>query len=339
MSTRTNRPLNRKVILVSHPDGMAEPSDFRLEEEPAREPGDGEVLVRTEAISIDAFIRTALNPQEGFHMAVPLGGVVHALAVGRVLESNTDALAPGDAVFGPLGAQTYGTFPGGMLQKVDAGSLPITAYLGALGLTTGLTAYAGMRGVAQIKEGDVVLVSGAAGAVGSMASQIAKLDGARVIGVAGGPHKIKYLTDLLGLDGAIDYKNDDVPARLKELAPDGIDVFFDNVGGEILEIAIDNIRERGRVVICGAISQYNDQQHVQGPSTYLKLAERYARMEGFTVMHLAHMFPEATAQLTEWLTDGKIVMPEHVEEGIDAFPSALKTMFTGGHTGKFLVRP
>ena len=338
MSTQTNRPVNRKVVLVRHPEGMVEPSDFRLEEEAARDPAAGEVLVKTEAISIDAFIRASLNADEGFHMAVPLGGTVHALAVGKVLESNADGLRVGDAVFGPLGAQTYGTFPGGMLQKVDDETLPITAHLGALGLTTGLTALVGMRGVAHVEEGDVVLVSGAAGAVGSMAAQIAKLDGGTVIGVAGGPHKMAYLTDMLGLDGAIDYKNDNVAEKLKELAPNGIDVFFDNVGGEILEIAIDNIRERGRVVICGAISQYNDHQHVKGPSTYLKLAERYARMEGFTVMHLAHMFPEATAQLTEWLKDGKIKMPEHVEEGIDAFPSALKTMFSGGHMGKFLVK-
>ena len=339
MSTQTNRPINRKVVLASHPDGMVEPTDFRIEEEEGRAPGDGEVLVKTEAISIDAFIRTSLNEDEGFHMAVPLGGVVTALAVGYVVESNTDALQAGDAVFGPLGAQTYGTFPGGMLQKVDDKEVPITAHLGALGLTTGLTAYTGMVGVGEVKEGDVVLVSGAAGAVGTMASQIAKLKGAKVIGVAGGPEKMKFLTETLGLDGGIDYKNDDLDARLKELAPDGIDVFFDNVGGEILEVAIANIRERGRVVICGAISQYNDHQNVHGPSTYLKLAERYAKMEGFTVMHLMHMFPQATEELTAWLKSGELKTPEYIEEGIDSFPTALKTMFSGGNMGKFLIKP
>ena len=338
MPSPTNRPINKKVVLASYAKGMVEPEIFRIEEEEAREPGDGEVLVKTEAISIDAFIRTTLNEYDGFHQQSQIGNVIGTLGVGHVLESNADNLAVGDAVFGPLGAQSYGTLPAGMLQKVDDKDVPITAHLGVLGLTTGMTAYVGIRGVGQVKEGETVLVSGAAGAVGSVVGQIAKIDGARVIGIAGGADKIDYLKDL-GFDDGIDYKNDDVAAKLKELAPDGIDVFFDNVGGEILEIAIDNIRERGRVVICGAISQYNDHQNVQGPSTYLKLAERYARMEGFTVMHLAHMFPEAAQNLTQWLKDGHVRLPEYVEEGIEAFPNAMKNMFSGGNTGKYIIKP
>jgi len=184
-----------------------------------------------------------------------------------------------------------------------------------------------------------VLVSGAAGAVGCMAAQIAKALGARVIGLAGGPAKTAFLTGALGLDGAIDYKGEDVDARLKVLAPNGIDVFFDNVGGELLDIALDNIRERGRLVICGAISQYNDQKNVRGPSLYLRLAERYARMEGFTVMHFAQHYGEAFGQLGLWLAEGKITMPEQVEHGIDAFPGALRKLFLGGNTGKMLVKP
>jgi len=337
MSTATNRPLNRKIVLLRHPDGMVAPEDFSLVEEPARAPGAGEVTVATDTISIDAFIRTSLNEQEGFHMAVGLGETVHALGVGRVLESNAPGWSEGDAVSGPLGAQTVATLPTAMLQKVDD-SLPLSTYLGALGLTTGLTAYFGICHVGQVKEGETVLVSAAAGAVGSIVGQIAKIKGARVIGIAGGPDKVRYLTETLGLDAGIDYKGDDVAARLKELAPNGIDVFFDNVGGEILDIALDNIRERGRVVICGAISQYNDQQHVRGPSLYLRLAERYARMEGFTVLHFMEQFPEAFAQLSQWLGEGRLKMPEHVEHGIEAFPETLIKMFKGGHMGKLLLK-
>lgn len=338
MSTATNRPINRKVLLKQHPDGLVMPTDFDIVDEPAREPGDGEALVKTEFISIDAFIRTALNKQEGFHMGVPIGETVHALGVGRVVESHAEGLVAGDAVSGPLGAQTYGTFPAAALQKVDD-ALPLSTYLGALGLTTGLTAYFGMLHVGAVQEGETVLVSGAAGGVGSIAGQLAKIKGAKVIGIAGGPEKVKFLTETLGFDAAIDYKNEDVDARIKELAPDGIDVFFDNVGGEILEAAIANIATCGRVAICGAISQYNDQQNVKGPSTYLKLAENYARMEGFTVLHFAEHYPEAAAELAAWVASGQLKMPEHVEEGIDSFPTALQKLFTGGHMGKMLVQP
>jgi NADPH-dependent curcumin reductase CurA len=338
MAQASNRPINRKVVLVDYVEGMVGPRHFRIEDEPAREPGEGEVLVQTDSISIDAFIRTSLNAQEGLHHRVPIGGTIVALGVGRVIESNAPGLAVGDAVSGPLLAQTYATMPAAMLTKVDD-SMPLSTHLGALGLTTGLTAYAGIRYVGEVKTGETVLVSAAAGAVGCIAAQIAKILGAKVIGLAGGREKVEFLTDVLGLDAAIDYKNEDVAARLKALAPDGIDVFFDNVGGELLDIALDNIRERGRVVICGAVSQYNDQQHVRGPSLYLRLAERYARMEGFTVMHFAQHYGEAHAQLALWLAEGKLKMPEQVEHGIDAFPDALRKLFEGGNTGKMLVRP
>jgi len=338
MAAGANRPTNRKVVLVSHVTGMVGPEHFRIEEEPAREPGEGEVVVRTDTLSIDAFIRTSLNDDEGLHQQVPIGGTIVALGVGEVVESHAPGWSVGDAVSGPLMAQTYGTMPVAMLQKVDA-SVPLSTYLGALGLTTGLTAYTGMRYVGEVKAGETVLVSGAAGAVGSIAAQVAKLMGARVIGLAGGPEKTAFLTGTLGLDGAIDYKGEDVDKRLKALAPNGIDVFFDNVGGELLDIALDNIRERGRVVICGAISQYNDQKHVRGPSLYLRLAERYARMEGFTVMHFPQHFGEAFAQLGQWLAEGKLKMPEQVEHGIDAFPDALRKLFEGGNIGKMLVKP
>ena len=338
MTTLTNRPINRKVVLARYVQGMVGPDSFRIEEGPAREPGEGEVLVETDTLSIDAFIRTSLNEQEGLHQQVPIGAPVVALGVGRVIESNAAGFEVGDAVSGPLCAQSHPTMPAAMLRKIDD-SLPLSTWLGALGLTTGVTAYFGILDVAKVKEGDIVLVSGAAGAVGSIAGQIAKIAGARVIGLAGGPAKTAVLTGTLGFDAAIDYKGEDVAARLKVLAPHGVDVFFDNVGGELLDIALDNIAERGRVVICGAISQYNDQQHIRGPSLYLRLAERYAKMEGFTVMHFEAEYPRAYAQLASWLSEGRLKMPEQVEKGIDNFPIALRKLFEGGNIGKMLVKP
>jgi hypothetical protein len=338
MTTQTNLPTNEKVILKKRPESIPQPDEFDVVSETARAPDEGEVLVKTEAISIDAWIRTTLSPG-WLHEIMPVGETVGAMGVGRVVESQSPDLKAGDAVAGAMGAQTYATIPGAMLQKVDDSQVPLTAYIGGLGITTGLTAYFGIRAVGQVKKGETVLVSAAAGAVGSIAGQIAKIDGARVIGTAGGPDKVKFLVEDLGFDAAIDYKNDDIAKRLKELAPDGIDVFFDNVGGELLDIALDNIRERGRIAICGAISQYDDHENVYGPKLYLRLAERYARMEGFTVMHFMDQFPEAFENLTKWLVSGELKMHEHVVEGIGSFPKALNMLFTGGNTGKLIVRP
>ena len=338
MASSSNQPTNRKIVLRERRDGPPLASQFAVEEETAREPNDGEVLIATDTVSVDAFIRTTLNDFEGHHGVTPIGGTITALGVGRVVESKTPAFSIGDAVTGPTLAQTYATMPGEAFQKIDDSKVPMSAYLGILGLTTGVTAYFGMRHVGQAKKGETVVVSGAAGAVGSIAAQIAKLDGAKVIGIAGGPHKVRYLTETIGLDAGIDYKGEDIAARLRELAPDGVDVFFDNVGGEQLDIVLDQIRDRARVAICGAISQYGHHQDVRGPKLYLRLAERYARMEGFTVMHFMEHFAEAYAQLTEWMEAGVLKLPEHVENGIDAFPHALETMFKGGHMGKLIVK-
>jgi NADPH-dependent curcumin reductase CurA len=229
--------------------------------------------------------------------------------------------------------------PGAMYAKIDTSAAPASAYLGPLGMTTGLTAYFGMLDVGDVREGDTVVVSAAAGAVGTMASQIARIKGARVIGIAGGAEKVAYLVDTIGLDGAIDYKGEDVGARLDELAPDGVDVFFDNVGGELLDTVLDRIRMGARVSICGAISQYDDLKDVRGPKLYLRLAERNARMGGFTVDHFMARFPEAVADITNWMNEGRLILPEHVEQGIERFPDALLMLFSGGHMGKLLVAP
>ena len=296
---------NTRVVLASRPKGMPRLEDFRVEQVPIDPVGEGAALVGVDYLSIDAFIRTTLN-DEAYHGSVPIGGTISALGVGHVLESRDPSLEAGDAVFVPCGAQTHAVFPAAMLQKVDEKQAPITAYLGVLGMTTGLTAYMGICEVGAVAEGETVVVSAAAGAVGSIAGQIAKLRGGRVIGIAGGADKVRYLTDELGLDAGIDYKGEDVDARLRELAPDGVDVFFDNVGGPILDIVLDQIRERARVVICGAISQYQNMDEVRGPSLYLRLAERHARMEGYAVTHFAEKFPEASAALAGWLAAGQV---------------------------------
>jgi NADPH-dependent curcumin reductase CurA len=330
--------INRKVVLAARPDGVPQPSCFRLEEEPLAPLVDGQVRVDVSHLSIDAFIRTTLE-EVAYHGAVGIGSTITALGVGHVRESRSDRFAPGDAVMAPLGAQTIATLPDVMVQPIDENRAPATAYLGVLGMTAGLTAYFGIREVGRVQRGETVVVSAAAGAVGSLAGQIARMDGGRVIGIAGGPAKCRVLTEELGFDEAVDYKGEDVDARLRALAPDGIDVYFDNVGGEMLDVVLDQIREGARVVICGAISQYHGDMSkgVRGPSLYLRLAERHARMEGFAVNHFMSQFPEAEVQLAEWLAADQLKLPEQIESGIERFGEALCMLFEGGNTGKLLL--
>ncbi len=329
----------RRVTLARHPNGPVTDDCFTIVDDKITLPLDsGQVLVQVDTLSIDAFIRTVLE-EKAYHQTAGIGGVIPALGVGTVLQSASDALAPGDQVFGPLCAQTHAVLPAAMLQRLDTGTVPATAYLGALGLTTGLTAYFGIVDVGAVGPTDTVVVSGAAGAVGSMVVQLARLAGAaRVIGIAGGPVKGAYVVDELGADAAVDYRNDDVASRLRDLAPDGIDVFVDNVGGEVLDIVLEQIAERGRIVVCGAISQYEHMDDVRGPRNYLKLAERHARMEGFAVPHFAAEFPRAEAALRGWLERGELNMREHVVHGIDAFPATLRLLLDGGHHGKLLLQ-
>ena len=330
-------PANHKIVLTSRPVGTPTASNFRLETEAVSDPEAGSAIVAVDVLSIDAFVRTVLDEQ-AYHGGVPLGGTVTALGVGHVLASNDPRLQEGDTVFGPLAAQTVANCPAGALRKLDISRFPATTYLGVLGMATGVTSYIGMKHVAAVREGDTVVVSGAAGAVGSLAGQIARLLGATtVIGIAGGPQKSAFLVDALGFTAAIDYKSENVESRLHDLAPDGIDVFYDNVGGDILDAALMNIREGTRVVICGGISQYGDMANVRGPRNYLKLAERHARMEGFAVTHFTDLFAEAETALAGWLTSKQLVMHEQYEHGIDQFPHALLTLLNGGHMGKLML--
>jgi NADPH-dependent curcumin reductase CurA len=274
---------------------------------------------------------------EGFHMQVGLGETVRAGGVGRIIESAADGWDIGEAVMGGLGAQTVATLPVNELKRIDDTLGPLSLHLGVLGGSTGVTAWIGVREVAKPGPGDVFVVSAAAGAVGSIVGQIAKRDGARVIGIAGGPAKTAHLVEELGFDEAIDYKNDDVNAKLRELCPDGVDIFFDNVGGPILDAVLDNIAMRARVIICGAVSQYDDMDDITGPSMYLRLAERQSRMEGFAYFHFPQSIRPATEELAEWVAEGSIVLPETVLDGIDRYPEALQFMFEGGNIGKLLV--
>jgi NADPH-dependent curcumin reductase CurA len=329
--------INRKVVLRHRPDGLPNASDFGIDEEPVADPAPGLVVVGVEHLSIDPFMRAALN-EGSAHPAVPIGGLLPALGVGHVVASAVPELKVGDPVFGTTLAQTFATLPPMMIEKADVSQVPLTAYLGALGGTGGLTAYFGIRDVGAVKAGETAVISAAAGGVGSIAGQIARIDGARAIGIAGGPDKVRYVVDELGYDACIDYKGENLDARLHELAPDGIDVFFDNVGGEILDVALDHLRTGARVVLCGAMSQYHQMEKVVGPSLYLRLAERNSRMAGFTVPHYRDHYPEARARLGGWLAGGQLKLREHVEQGIENLGATLLKLFDGSHTGKLLLK-
>ncbi len=329
---------NTKVVLKRRPNGAVTADCFAIEQETLPAPTAGQVLLKVENISIDAWITTTLR-EGGHHQGVPLGGTLTALGVGRVISSGDSNLQQGDAVFGPVCAQSHMLAPAAMFKKLDESEAPASAHLGVLGLTTGLTAYVGLISVGGLTEKDTVVVSAAAGAVGSVACEIARIKGARVIGIAGGPEKVHYLEDDLGIAAGIDYKNEDVAARLQELAPDGVNLFFDNVGGDILDAVLANIAAAARVVICGAISQYQHLDDVTGPKLYLRLAERNATMRGFTVDYWSDDHPQAMADLTRWLQAGEFHLREHIVEGVENFPEALLMLFSGGHTGKLMVNP
>ena len=296
---------NTRVILSKRPVDDATPDCFSVEtiENEALEPG--QVRVAVEYISVDAGTRTMLRG-EGFHAQVGLGETILAGGVGRIIESSVDGWDEGQAVRGGLGAQTIATVMPEMLEKVDDNVDSLSAYLGALGASTGVTSWIGIRKVAKPQPGDIFVVSAAAGAVGSIAGQIAKRDGAFVIGIAGGQRKVTYLTERLGFDAAIDYKNEDVNARLRELAPNGINVFFDNVGGLILDAALSKLRMHARVVICGAISQYNTTTKPKGPSNYLSLLVNRASMKGMVVFDYQEQYPDAIKDYMKWIQAGLI---------------------------------
>ncbi len=327
---------NRMWKLAARPVGMPKRSDFRLETGTVPPPGPGQVVVRNRYISLDPAMRGWMNDMRSYIPPVPLGEVMRAGAVGEVVASNHPDLRPGDHAVGMFGVQEFAVADGAGVQKVDPKMAPLPLFLSAIGMP-GLTAYFGLIDIGNPQPGQTVVVSAASGAVGAIVGQIAKIKGARAVGIAGGPAKCAYVTDALGFDACIDYKNERVGDALSRHCPGGIDVYFDNVGGEILDEALARLARRARVVICGAISQYNATGPVQGPRNYLSLLINNARMEGFVVFNYADRYPEGLAALAGWVAAGRIKSKEDIVEGIETFPETLLKLFTGENFGKLML--
>jgi hypothetical protein len=330
--------VNHQFRLAARPVGHPKPSDWSRTSEPVPEPAEGELVVRVLLLSLDPAMRGWMNEGKSYVPPVGIGEVMRAGALGRVIASRHPKFAAGDHVVGIFGVQEYARSDGKGVVKVDPAAAPLPVYLGALGMT-GMTAYFGLLDVGQPKAGETVVVSGAAGATGSVVGQIAKLKGCRVVGIAGGADKCRFVVDELGFDACIDYKREDVRKALREACPDGVHVYFDNVGGDILDAVLTRLALRARVVICGAISQYNAATAVKGPSNYLSLLVNRARMEGFVVFDYAPRYKEAAAELAGWIAAGKLKSRETVVDGgLDAFPEVFARLFTGDNVGKLILR-
>jgi hypothetical protein len=328
--------INHQVRLAARPSGVPKATDWDLTTEPVPDPQEGEFVVEISHLSIDPAMRGWMNAARSYIEPVEVGAVMRAGAVGRIVASQHADFPVGEHVYGPFGVQEFARSDGRGVIKLDPELAPLPTYLGALGVT-GMTAYFGLLDVGRLKEGDTVLISGAAGAVGSVAGQIAKLKGARAIGIAGGPEKCRWIVEELGFDAAIDYKSEDVRVALREHAREGIDVYFDNVGGEILDAALTRLARGARIVICGGISQYNAEQ-VRGPANYLALIAARGTMAGMVVFDYADRYAEASAELAGWLREGRLVCREHVVEGgVDTFPDTLMKLFAGENTGKLVL--
>lgn len=328
--------LNRQFRLAARPVGLPQRSDWTFTESPVVPPAEGEVLVRVLYVSLDPAMRGWMNDAKSYLPPVALGEVMRAGGVGRVEQSRNARFAIGDYVVGMFGVQEYALGNGRGMHRVDPALAPLPTYLGALGMP-GMTAYFGLLDVGKPEPGNTVVVSGAAGAVGSLVGQIAKVKRCRAIGIAGGPAKCAYLVDELGFDGAIDYRNERVHKRLADLCPDGIDVYFDNVGGDILDAALARLAMHARVVICGAISQYNSTTGVRGPANYLSLLVNRASMTGMLVFDYADRYPEGMAAMGAWLAAGRVKAREDVVGGLDNFPEALLMLFKGTNDGKLVL--
>lgn len=329
--------INRQLRLVARPTGAPGADHFEAIEKPARAPEDGELLLETLYASIDPAMRVWMNEDPGYVPPIPLGEVMRGGGICRVVESRAAGFEPGDVVSARPGWQSHPTLPATEVGKLDLGLGTIEDWAGPIG-TTGLTAYFGIREVGAIKPGETVLVSGAAGAVGQMVGQIAKIEGCTVVGIAGGPEKCARLTDDLNFDAAIDYKaTDDLEAAIADACPNGVDVFFDNVGGEALDAALANLRLKGRAVICGRISQTSAEE-LYGIKNLGLLIGKRARVEGFIVSDYAEEFPEARRWISQRLREGELKQTLHVVEGLEHAPEALAMLFEGKNTGKLVVK-
>ncbi|MGC8527308.1 NADP-dependent oxidoreductase [Acidiphilium sp.] len=332
-----SQPESRQFRLIRRPVGLPKREDFEFRVEPARPPEAGEVMVGVEYISLDPAMRGWMNEGKSYIKPVGLGEVMRAGAIGTVIESRAEGFAAGDVVTGPLGVQSVATLAAKDCLKVDPSLAPKPLFISTLGMP-GMTAYFGLLAVGEPKQGETVVVSAAAGAVGALVGQIAKIQGCRVVGIAGREDKCRYIVDELGFDAAIDYKTESVPDRLRETCPNGIDVYFDNVGGQILDDCLARINLRARIVICGAISQYNSTTPVRGPANYLSLLVNRARMQGMIVFDWADRYPEGMRAMAGWLKEGKLKSREDIVDGLDNFPETLLKLFTGENFGKLVLK-
>lgn len=330
--------LNRQFKLTSRPSGLVKHSDFTLSSESVREPEDDEVLIKILYISLDPAMRGWMDESRSSYIPpVELGAVMRAIAVGQVVKSKHASFAAGDYVSGMLGVQDYACVNGEGLTKVDPALAKLPVFLSTLGMP-GLTAYFGLLEIGKPRKGDTVVVSGAAGAVGAVVGQIAKIRGARVVGIAGGAEKCRYLVETLGFDVAIDYKAESVQQALKNHCPNGVDVYFDNVGGDILDAVLTCLARGARIVICGAISQYNNVGAVVGPANYLSLLVNRASMTGLMVSDYYARAPEAIAEMAGWIADGRLLTREDISIGLENFPEVFTGLFTGANHGKLVLQ-
>ena len=333
---------NHQVRLAARPIGMTTRDNWQFTTGSVGEPEEGGVLVKTLSLSLDPAMRGWMNEGKSYIAPVEIGEVMRAGGIGKVVASKHAGFAPGDLVTGGLGVQEYRPFTPMEIKrqgisKIDLRMGSITQWLNVLGMP-GMTGYFGLMDVGQPKEGDVVVVSGASGAVGQTVGQLAKIKGCRVVGIAGGQAKCDFVVNEMGFDACIDYKNGDVREGLKTHCPDGVDIYFDNVGGEILDHVLARLRRKARIIICGAISQYNATSAVQGPKNYLSLLVNRARMEGIVVFDYADRYPVAIAEMAGYLKDGRMKSREDVVVGLDTFPESLVKLFTGENFGKLVLQ-
>jgi NADPH-dependent curcumin reductase CurA len=336
--TSVSARTSRRVTLVARPQGMPRESDFALEEGPVGEPGPGEVLVRSLWVSLDPYQRGRMSEARSYAASLQLGDTITSQAVGEVVESGDRRFEPGDLVLGQLGLQEHAVVRAGSLRPVPGWLDPPSLALHAVGMT-GLTAYFGLFDVCRPLPGDTVVVSAAHGAVGQVVGQLAKLAGCRTVGIAGGPEKVRELKELYRYDEAIDYKSENVGAALKEAAPGGVDVYFDNVGGEITIAVARRLAVGARIAVCGQISQYNlEREGPAMPGGYTFLIVARARMQGFLVTDYAHRYDEALPRLAGWVADGSIRWREDVVDGLENAPRAFIGLMKGENRGKLLVK-
>ena len=330
-------PTNHKFRLAARPVGMPKSSDWTYAAEPVGEPKEGELLVQVLYISLDPAMRMWINDVRSYMPPVGIGEVMRALGLGIVTASRNPRFAVGDHVSGLFGVQEYALTDGKGVTKIDPRVVPLPKYLNVLGMT-GMTAYFGLLDTGQPKPGETVVVSAAAGAVGAVVGQIAKIKNCHVVGIAGGAEKCRYIVQDLGFDAAIDYKNEDVKQSLRKQCTKGIDVYFDNVGGAILEAALANLARGARIVVCGAISQYCNTGPIAGPSNYLSLVSNRATMKGMLVTDYADRYAQAGAEMAAWMAAGKLKSREDIVEGLATFPETLLKLFNGENSGKLMLK-